>query len=109
MVEDNNKEIVKELLGKMISKQIDDDLKLNPLHTKIEKKYKHIKFNGGSGGPISFKMISKNEYYAILEASQGITEKYNITIQYHFMINIKTKKVILKKEKIIENTIPKKY
>ena len=28
MVEDNNKEIVKELLGKKISKQIDDDLKL---------------------------------------------------------------------------------
>ena len=79
------------------------------MHTKIEKKYKHIKFSGGSGGTISFKKISKYEYYAILEDSQGITEKYNITIQYHFIVNIKKKKVSLKKEKIIENTIPKKY
>ena len=94
---------------KAAQRLLDDYLRINPLHTKIEKKYKHIKFKGGSGGPISFKKISKNKYYAIIEDSQGVTEKYSITIQYHFIINIKSKKVTLKKEKIIKDTIPKKY
>ena len=99
--ENKDEEKAKKLLEEYIHK--------NPLHTRIEEKYDYIKFNGGSGGPISFKAISKNEYYVILEESQGITEKYSITIQFHFIVNTKLKKVTLKKEKVIENTIPKKY
>lgn len=90
-------------------KLLNEYLKINPLYTKIQDKYNYIKFSGGSGGIISFKMISKNKYYVILEDKHGITEKYNIIIQFHFIINIKSKKVILKKEEVIENTIPKKY
>lgn len=109
MKTDLKKTMSENIQEKEAQRLLDDYLKINPLQRKIENKYKYIKFNGGGGTQISFKKISKNKYYAILEEGQGVTEKYIITIQYHFIINIKTKKVILKKEKVIENTLPKRY
>ena len=88
---------------------LNDYLKKEKLYLKVEEKYKHIKFSGGTGGPISIKKISKNKYYAIIEQSDGVLDKYQIVIQYHFVIDIKTKKVNIRKKDIIKNTIPKKY
>lgn len=86
-----------------------DYLETNSLYKKVYDKYDYISFNGGSGGLLSLKQISNNEFYAIVEESNGINEKYIVTKQYHFIININTKKVKLKKEITLSDSIPKKY
>lgn len=114
-LEENPKE--KDTLDKLPENQddqkaqkiLDDYIMKNPPHIRIEKKYDYVKFNSGSGGSISIKKISKKIYYAIYEEKQCLSERYYIIIQYHFTINIEAEKVTLRKEKTIENTIPRKY
>ena len=102
---DNNnideEEKVQQILG--------DYLKNNSFYDMIDKKYYYINFRCGSGEQISVKKIKNNIFYVILEHNRGLTEKESITIQYHLSINIKTNKVKMRKQKIISNTLPKKY
>lgn len=84
-------------------------LKENPLYKKIENKYDYIKFTCGSSRQMSIKKTSKNTYYVIMFVNQGVSVNDSITIQFHFAINTKKGKVKLRKEKVIKNTLPKKY
>ena len=102
---DNNNIDEEEKVQQILS----DYLKNNSFYDMINKKYYYINFRGGNGGPVSIKKINDNEFYVILEHSQGLSEKESITVQYHLIINIETNNVKMRKQKTISNTLPKKY
>lgn len=79
------------------------------LHKYIQNKYKYLEFHTGSGGVLSLTNIKNNVYYAIVEQYELVSEKHEILIQFHFIIDTKKQIVKLKKRKVVKNTLPKKY
>jgi len=88
--------------SKLMDKWISD----KKIYDHIQKKYKRFEFHYGDGGELSFKKINEKEFYVILEQMEGISEKHQITMQYHLIVNIKSSVVKLKKKSIISNTLP---
>lgn len=81
----------------------------NNLHDYIDKKYNYLEFRFGSENELSLKQIKKNKYYVVVEVEMGISEECKIVVHFHFMIDTKKKKIKLKKEEVISNSLPKKY
>ena len=81
-------------------------IKKNNLCNYIRNKYKKIQFQGGGGGPLSFKDIGNGKYYVIISQSDSLSQDYSVTINFHIIIDINKNKVKLKKRQIISNTLP---
>lgn len=94
----DEEKIARKLMDKWISDK--------KIYEHIRKKYKKFEFHYGGGGELSLKKINEKEFYVILEQMEGISEKYQITMQYHIIVNIKNSVVKLKKKRIISNTLP---
>ncbi len=94
----DEEKIARKLMDKWISDK--------KIYDHIQKKYKRFEFHYGDGGELSFKKINEKEFYVILEQMEGISEKHQITMQYHLIVNIKSSVVKLKKKSIISNTLP---
>lgn len=72
----------------------------------IETHFKKFKFNSGGGGIISFKKFDENKFYAIVEESASIARDYSITVNFHYILNTKKKKIKLKKRITMFNSLP---
>ena len=107
--EDEKQDIFDEKVEKSIAeKYLMEYMKKNKPFDEIKNRYNHIEFNAGGGHLLSIKRIDENVFYAIFENSLHLTDKYFIIVDYHFNIDIKDKKVILKNKKIVSDTLPKK-
>ena len=87
-------------------KLLDEWLNKNKLFEYIKNKYKKLQFQGGSGGPLSFKDIGNGKYYVIIGQSESLSQEYSVTINFHIIIDTNKNKVKLKKRQIISNTLP---
>ncbi len=87
-------------------KLLEEWLNKNKLFEYTKNKYKKIQFQGGGGGPLSFKDIGNGKYYVIISQSDSLSQDYSVTINFHIIIDINKNKVKLKKRQIISNTLP---
>ena len=79
----------------------------NPIHEIIQKKYKEFDFKEGFGSTgESVKKVSPNNYVICSEIGAGINSELRIRILLMVKVNLKNKKVKLKKIYEIENTLP---
>lgn len=89
----------------LAEKLLDSWTKENKIEDYIKNKYKNFNFSGGSV-IVSFQKIGDKKYYVIKNIGGMVSNNYKISIDYHLLINIETKKVKIKKRKVVKNTLP---
>lgn len=89
-------------------KILDNYIKENTPINLIKEEYSYLEFQGYGGGIISFKKVKENIYYAIIEESSKLSDKHEITVDFHYIINTQEKKVVKVSKNVITNTLPKR-
>ncbi len=97
---DNEEIIAQKILDSYIKEN-------NPINL-IREEYSYLEFKGYGGGIISFKKVKENIYYAIIEESSKLSDKHEITIDFHYIINIQEKKVVKVSKNVVTNTLPRR-
>ena len=89
-------------------KILDNYIKENTPINLIKEEYSYLEFQIYGGGIISFKKVKENIYYAIIEESSKLSDKHEITVDFHYIINTQEKKVVKVSKNVITNTLPKR-
>ena len=89
-------------------KILDNYIKENTPINLIKEEYSYLEFQVYGGGIISFKKVKENIYYAIIEESSKLSDKHEITVDFHYIINTQEKKVVKVSKNVITNTLPKR-
>lgn len=90
-----------------VSLLFDKWVEAHPLHEIIQKRYKEFDFSDGYGGTgPSIRKIADSKYWVCIELSTGLFSEVNIKVIFMFIVNLKTKKVKLKRIYEIENSLP---
>lgn len=93
--------------SKEVSSLFEKWVEKNPIHEIIQKKYKEFEFSEGFGSTgDSVKKVSTNKYVICLEIGAGINSEMRVRMALIMKVNLKNKKVKLKKIYEIENTLP---
>ena len=79
--------------------------KENKIIEEVQSRYKKFNFEGG-GGEVSFRKIKEHKYYAIVEQGNYISQNHGLVIYYEVEINTLKNKVVLKKRRVMSNTLP---
>lgn len=77
----------------------------NKIIEEVQSRYKKFNFEGG-GGEVSFRKFKEHKYYAIVEQGNYISQNHGLVIYYEVEINTLKNKVVLKKRRVMSNTLP---